>query len=85
MKVFEAICLRDWEIEKNGDKQELKRGTTYIVSEPQKTSTVMVFSRFWIRAPMSIFESPVTWHELGKPGPIAELKRVVQDIVKRKK
>ena len=85
MKVFEAICLRDWAVEaKNGDKQELKRGTTYIVSEPQKNNTVMVFSRFWVRAPMSVFETPVTWHELGKPGPIAELKRFVEGMVKGK-
>ena len=92
MKVFEAICLRNWSVEgAEGDKLELKRGTTYIVSEPHRRRSVpdehvvMVFSRFWERAPLSIFESPATWQELGKPGPVAELQRFVANMVKRKR
>ena len=78
--VYEAICLRDWTIEAaNGDKLELKRGTAYKIGAVQK-DTVMVFSSFWVRAPVGVFEPPATWHQLGKKGPMAELGRLADDM-----
>lgn len=60
MKVYERICLRDWFIEAaNGDRLDLKRGKSYTTSASQPDGTVAVFSRFWVIAPLDIFE-PVT-------------------------
>ena len=57
MKVYERICLKDWHIEaRNGDRQDLKRGKTYTTSAPQEDGSVVVFSRFWVRAPGDVFE-----------------------------
>jgi len=59
MKVYERICLRDWFVEaENGDRQDLKRGKTYTTSA-SKDGEVTVFSSFWVKAPIDIFE-PVT-------------------------
>ena len=57
MIVGEAICVQDWHIEaENGDRQECKRGRTYITTKPEDgAETVTVFSSFWVKAPKSIF------------------------------
>jgi hypothetical protein len=60
MEVYERICLKDWHIEaENGDRQELKRGKSYTTTASHDDGTVIVFSRFWVRAPLDVFE-PVT-------------------------
>lgn len=57
MNVYERICLHDWHVEAaNGDRQDCTRGKTYTTSEPHDDGTVTVLSRFWVRAPESIFE-----------------------------
>ena len=57
MKVYDRICLKDWRIEaQNGDKQELKRGKQYTTGASREDGTVTVFSSFWVRAPVDIFE-----------------------------
>lgn len=57
MKVYERICLQDWHVEaQNGDRQELKRGKFYTTSASHDDGTVTVFSSFWVRAPLSVFE-----------------------------
>jgi hypothetical protein len=59
MNVYERICLKDWHIEaENGDRQELKRGQSYTTTE-SKGDKVVVFSSFWVTAPINIFE-PIT-------------------------
>ena len=60
MEVYERICLKDWHIEaENGDRQALQRGKHYTTSASRDDGTVIVFSSFWVRAPIDIFE-PVT-------------------------
>lgn len=59
MKRYKRICLKDWHIEaQNGDRQELKRGKCY-TTLASKHGKVMVFSTFWVSAPIEVFE-PVT-------------------------
>jgi len=55
MKVGTRICIQDWSIEaQNGDRLDLKRGKEYTTS-PEKNGRVIVFSSFWVPAPVSIF------------------------------
>ena len=57
MKVYDRICLKDWHVEaQNGDRQDLKRGETYTTSASLPDGTVTVFSTFWVRAPLDVFE-----------------------------
>ena len=57
-KVFERRCVQDWHIEaENGDRQDCVAGKTYTTSRVHdEDGTVTVFSRFWVRAPFSIFD-----------------------------
>lgn len=58
MKVYTAICIEDWHIEaENGDRQECKRGQEYTVSGDRGDGALMVFSTFWVPAPIRIFAS----------------------------
>ena len=50
-----SICVKDWSIEAlNGDRLDLKRGKEYTTS-PEKNGRVVVFGRFWVLAPASVF------------------------------
>ena len=63
VKVVERLVIQDAFVEaENGDRLDLKYGdkvTTSLVRESDQT--VMVFSRFWVRFPASIFagERPI--------------------------
>lgn len=60
METYKRICIKDWAIEaENGDRQELKRGKEYITSVPRKDDSVIVFSTFWVSAPLDIFAGEV--------------------------
>jgi hypothetical protein len=60
MKTNTAICIEDWELtapvkgEDRTDTLRLERGKEYIISPP-RDGTVMVFTRYWVRAPERIF------------------------------
>ena len=65
MKVYDRICLKDWQIsDKEGNTLELKRGHTYTTAPHPKG--VFVFSRFWVVAPTAIFE-PGPGELIGRP------------------
>lgn len=81
IRIYEAICLRDWSVEAaNGDRQELKHGTTYTIGNVRHEETVMVYSRFWVRAPAGVFEPSATWRELRKPFSTREASQLADDM-----
>lgn len=56
MKIYSRICIEDWHVEAlNGDRQDCVRGKEYTTSRTWNDGTVTVLSRFWVRAPASIF------------------------------
>lgn len=60
MKVFQAICLKDYSIEGITDEKQLetvtlKRGKEYTVSHKHDDGTRTVFTNYWFRAPDDIF------------------------------
>ena len=68
MRVFEAICLEDYEIVEGNDRLELKRGTEYTVSAVRDSDdTVVVFSRYWARVPANLFGGVKPLGEHGEP------------------
>ena len=56
MNVTNRLCGRNWFIEaQNGDRLDLVRGREYATSATVTDGKVMVFSRFWVKAPIEIF------------------------------
>jgi len=56
MKITQRLCGRNWFIEaQNGDRLDLYRGQEYTTSATVTDGEVVVFSRFWVRAPIEIF------------------------------
>lgn len=56
MKVVQRLCVQNWFIEaENGDRLDLERGKEYVTGAGVIGGHVTVFSRFWVKAPVSIF------------------------------
>jgi len=52
---FNRICIEDWEATaENGDHFKVERGKEYLTSSA-KGGRVIVFSYFWVSAPVGIF------------------------------
>lgn len=60
----ERMALRDWHIEAaNGDRQDVVKGKTYTTTENVwEDGTVTLFSRFWVRVPLDVFEMSTCPH-----------------------
>lgn len=60
MKTYNRLCIKDYTVKaRNGDCLELKRGKEYLTSEKQKGNKVVVFSKFWVPVPLSLFAGEV--------------------------
>lgn len=57
MEIKKRLCGRNWFVEaENGDRLDLIRGKEYTTSlKVALDGTVMIFSKFWVRAPIEIF------------------------------
>jgi len=58
--IVERMAIRDWSIEaQNGDHQDIRKGQTYTTIEDiHDDNTITVFSRFWVRVPLNVFQLP---------------------------
>lgn len=68
MQVVERTARRDWFIEaENGDRQDVHAGKSYTTTRSiWPDGTVTLFSGFWVRVPIDVFEEPVCKH-CGSP------------------
>lgn len=56
MTTFKRVCLKDHTItDQEGTTFTLQRAKEYTTSGERSDGTVMVFSRFWVRVPVSLF------------------------------
>src|SRR5574343_2100414 len=64
MRTFKRICIKDYVLEEDGNKLELKRGTEYITSDvgdapafgpESQGGHVVVFSTYWATVPVEVF------------------------------
>jgi hypothetical protein len=63
MRTYQRICIQDYDVlAENGDHFEVKRGKEYLTSDVRDDGSVIVFTRYWHPAPVSIFagELPFT-------------------------
>ncbi len=55
MKVFSRICIKDFAVTDGHDTASVQRGHEYTTSDEHDDQTVMVFTNFWFRVPVSNF------------------------------
>lgn len=56
MKVYKAICIKDWCLEaENGDRMACVRGKEYTVTGDRGNGELTVFGAYWVPAPVGIF------------------------------
>jgi hypothetical protein len=68
MKVLERLCVQNWFIDAaNGDRLDLVRGKEYTTTPYVIDGEVTVFSRFWVKAPVSIFHEQQDVSETRPP------------------
>ena len=55
-QTFKRICLMDYPIQDaNGTTFTLRRAKEYITSPVREDGTVLVFSQYWVRVPVTLF------------------------------
>jgi len=60
MQTFNRICIKTHKlVDGNGNEFTLKRGQEYLTSSVDKSNDVMIFSNYWVHAPVSIFAGEI--------------------------
>lgn len=60
MKTWYRICIKDFVIhDKIGQKFKLERGKEYLTGDIDKNGDTMVFSKFWVDVPASLFAGEI--------------------------
>ncbi len=61
MKTMKRVCVQDYTVtDAEGASFTVKRAKEYITSG-EKDGTVVVFSQYWVRVPVSIFAGEVAY------------------------